>query len=362
VCARPPFPTTPAAGKLTGQSKSGKNFSTIPSKFETTLFTGNKERDGFGSRAHRFVDVENDLPGPGTYDDGEKKLRDDKVYSKKGLGVGFVSRTKRDSGFKATSSAPGPGNYERGGSFYDGVREANRANRSGSTTTFKPPSQRSVMVASDPNPGPTDYTIPRSFDAKPALSSTEVMEASVFRSGSVRGAGMPGRFVSPAPGQYDPRKPGDTLDATLPTAAFRSNVPIAGRGGIDRLTREQQLGVVSHTPAVRPGPGHYELPASSAERGAHRRMPQFFDSSHDRFGAVVGGSASAKYSTPGPGAYASTTEERETALISGSAFMSGTLRGGRSSRDVVPGPAYYSPAVDAKKSYHLNARQRWVPT
>ena len=46
------------AGKLAGQGSSGKNFSTITSKFETTLFTGNKERDGFGSRAHRFVDME----------------------------------------------------------------------------------------------------------------------------------------------------------------------------------------------------------------------------------------------------------------------------------------------------------------
>lgn len=52
-------PRTPlTAGKLTGQSSNGKSFSTIPSKFETTLFTGNKERDGFGSRAHRFIDVE----------------------------------------------------------------------------------------------------------------------------------------------------------------------------------------------------------------------------------------------------------------------------------------------------------------
>ena len=184
---------TLAAGKLTGQSSSGKSFSTIPSKFETTLFTGNKERDGFGSRAHRFIDVEvneghssaatvlcsspapavtpltpslaqNDLPGPGTYNEHEQKLLDCKVYSKKGLGGGFVSRTKRESGFKPSSSAPGPGNYERGGSFYDAILEQNRGNRSGSTSTFKPPTQRSVMVAADPLPGPTDYNVPRSFD------------------------------------------------------------------------------------------------------------------------------------------------------------------------------------------------------
>ena len=49
-------------GKLTGQAQSGKNFSTIPSKFETTLFTGNKERNGFGTRAFRFVETEVSCP------------------------------------------------------------------------------------------------------------------------------------------------------------------------------------------------------------------------------------------------------------------------------------------------------------
>ena len=40
--------------------------------------------------------------------------------------------------------------------------------------------------------------------------------------------------------------------------------------------------------------------------------------------------------------------------------MSGTQRGRPTNRDVVPGPAYYSPAPEGKKSFHLNARQRWV--
>ena len=220
------------AGKLTGQQTNGKNFSTIPSKFETTLFTGNKERDGFGSRAHRFVDVENDLPGPGTYNDHESKILDHKVYSKKGLGSGFVSKTKRESGFKATSSAPGPGNYERGGSFYEAVKQSNRANRSGSTSTFKPPTQRSVMVASDPLPGPTDYNIARSFDGAETLGGPACMhgESSNFRSSTQRGdAGSKWRFSSPAPGQYNPQKPGLLSDATIPMAAFRSTVPIVGR-------------------------------------------------------------------------------------------------------------------------------------
>lgn len=183
----------PAAGKLTGQSQNaGKNFSTIPSKFETTLFTGNKEKDGFGSRAHRFVDVENDLPGPGTYAYAEQKIKDDMVYSKKGLGVGFVSKTKRESQFKAGASAPGPGNYERGASFMDDIREKNRANRSGSTSTFKPPTERSVMVAADPMPGPADYRLNRELDADAPRPLPQRLEDSVFRSRTYRGQG-PGK-------------------------------------------------------------------------------------------------------------------------------------------------------------------------
>ena len=72
---------------------------------------------------------------------------------------------------------------------------------------------------------------------------------------------------------------------------------------------------------------------------------------------------SAKYPLgSGPGAYIQDSEPK-TAVISGSAFMSGTARGGRVARDMVPGPAYYSPAATSggKKSYHLNARQRWMP-
>ena len=152
-------------------------------------------------------------------------------------------------------------------------------------------------------------------------------------------------------------------NGALPSAAFRSTVPIAGNGPQPRLTREQQLGVVQNTPAAPPGPGQYTPPTSSLPQAAvYRRSPQFFDSNHDRFGKVVSGSApTTGLITPGPGAYLQDSPA-EHAVISGSAFMSGTTRGGGAGRDVVPGPAYYSPAPDGKKSFHLNARQRWVPS
>jgi hypothetical protein len=41
--------------------------------------------------------AQNDLPGPGTYEQ-DAKLIDSKVYSKKGLGGGFASKTVRITG------------------------------------------------------------------------------------------------------------------------------------------------------------------------------------------------------------------------------------------------------------------------
>jgi hypothetical protein len=354
------------AGKLAGQASSGgKNFSTIPSKFETTLFTGNKEKDGFGSRAHRFVDMENDLPGPGTYNDADKRIADDKVYSKKGLGVGFVSKTRRDSFIKAGAQGPGPGNYERGGTFAEDVKNLNRANRSGSTSTFKPPTERSVLVASDPMPGPSDYKLRRELDAHHDVTTGRPLGDSVFRSGTQRKTAGAGDPSMPGPGVYNPVLLSALDDKmTLPTAPFRSQVPIAGVSYPERLTREQQLGIVTHVAKTQNvGPGEYNVPVNTfANAQGYRRMPQFIDSNTDRFGKVISGSApTIAGTTPGPGAYYS-EPERETAVISGSSFMSGTIRGRSGHRDVVPGPAYYSPAPsNNKKSYHLNARQRWMP-
>lgn len=358
---RLPLPHT-RAGKTAGQERNGKNFSTIPSKFETTLFTGNKEKDGFGSSAHRFVDMENDLPGPGTYNEGAAGVRDDRVYSKKGLGVGFVSRTKRDGAFKGAATAPGPGNYERGGSLVDAVRATNRGNRSGTTATFKPPTQRSVMVAREEMPGPADYRVHRNFDPGAPQPANQAMEASVFRSATTRGP-PPGskHRITPAPGQYNPTVPGSQSAEAIPMAAFRSGVPNAGASAQPRMTREQQLGVVAYTAPPKPGPGEYEVKTSALPAPSGRRMPQFFDSNHDRFGKLVGAPPDMQ---PGPGAYIRDAEPA-TAIISGSVFMSGTRRDGRGGRDAVPGPAYYSPAAGStagsRKSYHLNARQRWMP-
>jgi len=44
-----------------------RSSSSIPSKFETVLHDGNKERNAFNCRIYRFNENENELPGVGKY-------------------------------------------------------------------------------------------------------------------------------------------------------------------------------------------------------------------------------------------------------------------------------------------------------
>lgn len=148
-------------------------------------------------------------------------------------------------------------------------------------------------------------------------------------------------------------------------SAFRSGVPIASRPQLQRLTKEQELGVVPRRQEqCAPGPGEYNYGATSFKL-SQRRSPQFCDSSLDRFGRAAAGGATdpSVAGAPGPGAYHQ-ERPRDTALISSAVFMSSTTRRGEAGFGApVPGPAYYSPSPGLdRKSYHLNAVQRWMPS
>mmetsp|Transcript_30765 Transcript_30765/g.76806 ORF Transcript_30765/g.76806 Transcript_30765/m.76806 type:complete len:371 (+) Transcript_30765:54-1166(+) len=352
-------------GHIAGQTPGGKPFSTIPAKFETTLFTGNKEQDGFGSRSHRFLESENDLPGPGSYSDETLRIKDIKIYSKKGLGVGFVSRTKRQAAFGPNSNTPGPGNYENRMTFQQSVAEFGRFNQTGSTHAFKAPSKRSVTVAEEPLPGPGQYQVQRHFDPSMHRQGGQPDGTVAFRSQSGRyNSASRVHQACPAPGQYNPTFPASSDRASQ--AAFRSTVPIAGRAQVQRMSKEQELGVVPRREAASaaPGPGEYNYGTTSFKL-SQRQSPQFISSTMDRFGRAPQGlfrRQTEANDLPGPGSYHQ-EQLRETALISSAVFMSSTARRGDERGSPVPGPAYYSPLrTEARKSYHLNAVHRWMPS
>lgn len=356
-------------GMLTGQRSGKKVANSIPSKFETTLFTGNKEKNAFGMRAHRFFETENDLPGPGAYDGVPVAARDDKIYSKKGLGVGFVSKTKRDSGFVKKNVTPGPGNYNQPNTLARSLEQSTRYNVGGSTGAFAQPSKRGVTVMEEPQPGPGQYKAPSIFEPQRNISQLGA-SAAMAKPSQLQVARAAQRMTlerdTPAPGQYDPR-PAELryADSVLPSASFRSSVPNAGAQLPPRVTKEQELGVVARQQeGAAPGPGYYELPKPNFA-SSRRRMPQFCDTTLDRFGKAqprVGRYATAPSVMPGPGTY-HREPVRETAPISSAAFMSGSVRVDKAAVPKgVPGPAYYKPDVySGRKSFHLNSVQRWMP-
>jgi hypothetical protein len=51
----------------------------IPSKFETVINVGAKEKDGFGARSYRFKTLENDMPGPGACLPSLRRTRESKA-------------------------------------------------------------------------------------------------------------------------------------------------------------------------------------------------------------------------------------------------------------------------------------------
>jgi len=261
-------------GFTAGQHSGARTFSSIPSKFETTLFTGAKPKEGFGSRAHRFTETENDLPGPGSYEGASVPLRDDKVYSKKGLGVGFVSKTQRQ-GLVRPGVVPGPGNYEETRTL------ARDLAARGASSAFKQPSQRPVTVTaagSQPGPGQYSTATPGSFDARQAEWRRErsKRESDAARSASLQmrmQSGLmptpPKRSVPPAastlptpgPTEYQPKLASDMPNAehTLPSGWARASGRTGGKKPL-RTSLEQQLGIVPRddggTPVIHASGAH----------------------------------------------------------------------------------------------------------
>jgi hypothetical protein len=70
-----------------------------------------REKKGFGSVSRRFVDLETDNPGPGTYDHLESSLQSKpESIGKKGFGP-MVSNDKRWKQKRGGYTGPGPGEY-----------------------------------------------------------------------------------------------------------------------------------------------------------------------------------------------------------------------------------------------------------
>ena len=244
----------PASGRLrVGQIVSACNGkSSIPSRFETILFKGNREADAFGRRTHRFDPAEDEIPGPGSYRRPRTLVHSSPSLSKKGTGA-FASGSHIASDRpRALFHTPGPGSYagagagayasasEGGGGAGAGAGGGGTAVSGAPSAAFaRPVPRRAVGVptaSASVNPGPGDYDV-----APPPASSgahgPHAKPSSVFDSRTQRGLGPAAEAAAaavPGPGAYHPvgcTKGHADVGAVRAAAAGPSAVFRGGGGG-----------------------------------------------------------------------------------------------------------------------------------
>eukprot|EP00930_Biecheleria_cincta_P028230 TRINITY_DN19696_c0_g1_i1.p1 TRINITY_DN19696_c0_g1~~TRINITY_DN19696_c0_g1_i1.p1 ORF type:complete len:428 (-),score=69.03 TRINITY_DN19696_c0_g1_i1:84-1343(-) len=378
TCGRETVPNQAPRRNLS--KKHGQSVPTIPSRFEVTLYKGNREFKGFNSRSMRFeANRPSEVPGPGQY--GLKKTFFQENEEKPGWGIrgtgGFASRSRR-FGIRSMPSmppaglgCPGPGAYEPLGALRL-AKDSKDFNQAGATAVFNPSKTTSKAgSASKLEPGPGQYNARLLPDARQAAAAQ-----SAFRSTSTRGPSM---AVSdePGPGEYydgTDRPVGwvaphlDGLDLRYAQfkepskphiAKVHQDLPPASeqaRGVLGEFSKEvcrPCLGTVGLA-ATLPGPGHYDQDRDGMWKGNPTGV-----NGHGSFqpGAKRTDWAPAEVGLlPGPGKYEPKKVSPDTLTSAASAFVSTSSRG-KYQFPQAPGPAYYSVSLPKHKSFRLKDKE-----
>lgn len=344
----------------------------IPSRFETSLLLGTKERHGFGGRTHRFLDSETEVPGPGQYGAAGNGVTVRRAatcgsVSSKGY-TGLVSRTDRfwrEARLADRDSlGPGPGTYAAA----DQCAPPSRA-LAGHVPAhvYKRPFSVPVDLNATLSPGPGRYKLGLIGDRRFTRESRQQQDrpSGAYLDEQPRFRSEARDAAKPAPGTYDApaaeafmRTQGRSA-TTLPDGSFRSKV--------------EKCVFLSSGPASAntPGPGAYEPDRSfKASRkdltaGAPVSNSSMFSNTNtSRFGVQYSSKLVAQVVTPGPG---ERWKGHDAPSGPGSrglpAFRLKSERFEATMREKLergPGPAFYQPTASNKKSFILNASQRWV--
>lgn len=361
------------------------NISSIPSKFETIIYT-KPSKKAFGTSSNRFYStkLENvkDLPGPGYYNFGLNP--NDSIDPSKIGNSGFLSKTNRNPfSMKYTNSGPGPGSYDaKNASFSSNLTHSTGLTKESTFSLKKedlekkkdPPKPKIIL------PGPGEYNPKNSLLSKENRTYLSSFVSQVARDKYI------GLKSSPDPGQYEIR--GDILKKDSykhngPSSSFVH--PEKTKKKPQHTTRELLDLFSNNKPSNRfeiPGPGFYTTGqditvahiASGAEKeagndgkegvtpnswifktGIKNRFGDFYDKDFERKSGKE---------MPGPGAYvvkngSTGTEERRE--VSGAVFMSesgrepfGNWKGRLGPNPVVPF------LIPRNRTYHLNLERKWV--
>jgi len=369
-----------------------RSVASIPSKFETVLHDGGREKDGFWTRTHRFSYTDNDLPGPGTYVEHRSAETDKTSYSKKGY-TGMVSKSSRFTRPRR-ATAPPPGWYDpqKGFDYIYSKKDPSL----GTSSAFAKPIVSDEAKAQRRNtahpPGPGQYEI--ETKAKRAVGKQAPFQCGTDRWGTKitvkRKDGTLLNDMEPPPPEVDISDDNIYKISGAFARVYTSKVPsaaFASRTGrkFDRMKGESSivdtlkphpsqgpsLGIqvdikgVSNANDPIPGPGAYEpyLADNLLTLEKLRHSSMFSRTTLDRFGKPVKPKAY-KPDVPGPGAYDPPPPDGRDPSVrveaSSASFLSASDRNFVAGKRPAPGPAYYNPTVPGRKSFHLNVQRRWL--
>ncbi|KAG1666286.1 hypothetical protein FOA52_004767 [Chlamydomonas sp. UWO 241] len=359
-----------------------KPVASIPSKFETVLYTGPREKKGFLVEERRFGEADTEVPGPGQY-----KYAPSPIFTKESIGTqgygSLVSKTRR--GTRTRYTGPGPGMYEA-----PTLAERPDFNRSNTTAPFHSPVKPAKLDTGDDQlPGPGAYR------AEGATRTGQKLNwdggrayASSFK-GTPHALALSAGKDSPPPNRYeflDPwaaNSPLNTASSRTPSRAGLSS--FAGRsvssslGHVDpTIYLLDPKDVASRKPDTGPGPGSYESGEygsvkSTIAKAVGRTGANFKEREYtDRFGAPLAAvlhdpdearaMLESKVITRSAGAPRRLGSPTKGVV---SAFKSEMpSRSDYNAQDIVgrcPGPAFYSPKPKpGRTSHHMNARKHMV--
>eukprot|EP00163_Fabomonas_tropica_P005402 TRINITY_DN14924_c0_g1_i1.p1 TRINITY_DN14924_c0_g1~~TRINITY_DN14924_c0_g1_i1.p1 ORF type:complete len:375 (-),score=40.99 TRINITY_DN14924_c0_g1_i1:70-1194(-) len=339
--------------------------SSIPTKFEVTL-KDNTAKKAFGSTSSRFSHYGNELPGPGTYV-AQSSLENSKPsIGKKGLGNGFVSKTRRGQ-FGPRRQGPGPGAYDVTKTTGIGYSVA-KAKTGGGGSAFgrDTGAQRDNMRKVDPEkivPGPGAYGVP---DVK-AIGQRKGPSAAFKRA---VGKSLRPEKTTVGPGSYevvDTQGGGRfnwQADRKKGSAVFRSSTArdSLGKGPSKRASIGRAVldPIVGNGQSDPPGPGYYAVDGNTIGKKKYIERPAK-PQPYTSIRAVPVKEKKVEV-TPGPGSYDTHVSKGEIGgkkSVSSSMFLSSSSRAPLEQK-AGPGPAFYKPAGGQKKSFLLNQTGKWV--
>mmetsp|Transcript_28645 Transcript_28645/g.50950 ORF Transcript_28645/g.50950 Transcript_28645/m.50950 type:complete len:333 (-) Transcript_28645:261-1259(-) len=298
----------------------------IPSKYELVLTQQTDVKEGFGTTAQRFDSSLLANPGPGYYNYVEPNASPS--TSKQGYGA-LVSKSTRFKRFQFSNQVPGPGAYVQ--------------KKLASINKPSPMFIKKKQPASKPKAPAVGHYEPRLPTYTKAVTSSFISSSKRFEPEINK--------TNPSPGQYSPDVSLTRVNSAMLTSVFKPT----------GIVKKLQVNLYDpHLPIQEnpvPGPGEYDLPSIFKSLDSSSSGLKLSDS--NRFGESLN-SKKVHSTSPGPGQY-QLSKSVKKAAVSGSAFMSESLRFQLKPSSKPPGPAYYNPNYYSKnKSFLLNISGSWV--